>query len=378
MSIGSKFFKGLAIIVCAAISYLQIKHYAPQWLSFLSESYHYALASKAQVDFHWEEPCMVGNIMSFTVRVSNSSSPLIKHKGLNYVAVLEQFNQRWSGNPYPISDADAVRISVRHGASRIAVAVEIGGVSLAEANQVKASFTVRKAGQYSIDILLGSIPIRGSPFVKRFLPGPAEASKTTRFHPTSMAVCTAGVAHPIILEPRDEYGNQCSWANDPSGQQHALENFALNAFLVGSQTPVHPLVQWTWVEVMHRLLIHVTFESEGIYMICLKLNNGLISKGDFNIIVLSRGDASTVAKARESKSQMFETKLISINGEKWTKNKKVFCALSPKQMAFKEYILGLFPKRLATFRLCPSTKVRLNEIFKKPNNFIYFFISVYI
>lgn len=217
---------------------------------------------------------------------------------------------------------------------------------------------MRKAGQYVINVNLGAASISGSPFIKNFLPGPPDPHKTTRFHPTTLAVCTVGVPYQLILEPRDEYGNQCSQINHGGlDQQESPKGFSIEAFTEGTLTPVKPMVHWFWVEVMHRLLVNVTFEGEGIYNVRLKLDEVVINKAELNIIALSRGDAIQVEKAMKTRAQTYEAKLLSINGEKWTKNKKIFCALSPKQMALKEYILGFIPKRLATFRLCPSTKV---------------------
>lgn len=222
---------------------------------------------------------------------------------------------------------------------------------------MKATFTVRRAGQYQIDINLGPIAIAGSPFIKYFLPGPPDASKTTMVRPSSIVVCTAGTPHQLLLEPRDEYGNYCSWKSDNKEQQKALDAFSLEAVLVGSSVSVRPLVQWLWVELMHRLLIHVTFKEDGIYSVRLKFEDLVINKGEFNMIALSKNEALQIEKELGMRTVAYETKLLSINGEKWSKNKKVFCTLSPKQISLKEYFLGIFPKRLATFRLCPTTKV---------------------
>ena len=256
-----------------------------------------------------------------------------------------------------MSDADLIRINIRQGANKIAAAVQIGGAAPTEANLVKATFTVRKAGQYHVDVNLGPIPISGSPFVKSVVPGSPDPSKTTLVRPTSMVVCTAGVPHQLLLEPRDEYSNYCSWSHDAPEQQRALDAFSLEAYAIGSSDAVRPLVQWLWVELMHRLLINVTFSEEGIYNVRLKLEDTVINKGEFNLIALSRNEAIQVEKALGTRTATYETKLLSINGEKWNKSKKVFCAVSPKQIALKEYILGIIPKRLATFRLCPATKV---------------------
>lgn len=50
--------------------------------------------------------------------------------------------------------------------------------------------------------------------------------------------------------------------------------------------------------------------------------------------------------------------MVGIHGERTPKPKKVLCYVSPKQLIIKELILKFIPKRLFTFRLCPSTKVR--------------------
>ena len=171
-----------------------------------------------------------------------------------------------------------------------------------------------------------------------------------------MVVCTAGVSHQLLLEPRDEYGNFCSWSH-PEEQQKALNAFSLEIHTVGSSDVIQPLIQWLWVELMHRLMINVTVQEEGVYDARLKFNDVVINKGEFNMIVLSKNDTYQVEKGLGTRTATYETRMLSINGEKWTKDKKVFCTLSPKQIALKEYILGIIPRRLATFRLCPATKV---------------------
>jgi hypothetical protein len=55
----------------------------------------------------------------------------------------------------------------------------------------------------------------------------------------------------------------------------------------------------------------------------------------------------------------YVAKLLGMQGERFAKPKKVFCFISPKQLTIKEYLLRFIPKRLVTFRLCPSTKVYL-------------------
>lgn len=256
----------------------------------------------------------------------------------------------WNDQPYPVSDGDSINITINQGTNKIAAAVQIAEQ---EPNQVKVFFTVRKAGQYNINISIGSIPIRGSPFIKNFAPGPPDVSKTLLVRPSSIVVCTVGQDYQLLLEPKDEYGNFCSWGRDPK----KIEGFSIECSSIRSNETVNPFVHWHWIEILRRLILHVTFEEEGIYQAQIKLNNSLINKGDFSMIVLSRKDAQLVDSAIHTRSPTYEIKLISLNGEIFSKIKKSYCAISPKQVALKDYFLGIIPKRLATFRLCPATKV---------------------
>lgn len=271
-----------------------------------------------------------------------------------------QFYQR-NGRPYPISNADQFRVDIRQGENAVATAVQVGASNDAdsEAHQVKVSFTVRKAGQYHIGLHVSHTPIRGSPFVKNFLPGPPDGGATFIVRPSSMAVCTVGTPHQLLLEPKDEFGNACAWAHDGlQQQQKALADFTIDCHPMGSTEVVQPCVQWFWVEVMHRLLVHVTFTKEGVYVLRVQFRKETLNKGEFSMIVLSRGETSQVEKTLLTRSSSYEARLVSLNGERASKAKKVYCSLSPKQLAIKEYILGFIPKRVATFRVCPATKVR--------------------
>jgi hypothetical protein len=75
--------------------------------------------------------------------------------------------------------------------------------------------------------------------------------------------------------------------------------------------------------------------------------------------LLAENDAALVQKNVASKNHniCYEARLVSMQGERLSKPKKVFCYVSPKQLTIKEFVLKFIPKRLVTFRLCPSTKV---------------------
>lgn len=121
-------------------------------------------------------------------------------------------------------------------------------------------------------------------------------------------VCTTGQPHQLVIEPKDSYGNLCSWISSED-QQLAMESFSLEAFSVGSLHQVRPLVHCLWIELMRRFIIHVTFEEDGIFLVRLKFNDELISKAEFNAIALSRAEAQQVERAIASKTPMYEAKV---------------------------------------------------------------------
>ena len=250
--------------------------------------------------------------------------------------MFKQFFQRWSRQPYPVSDADSIKICIRGTGNKrhtVYAAVQMGGDSINEVNEVKATFTIRKAGKqfkfkyllmkvfpincdsffsglYNIEISVGNLPIKGSPFSKHFLPGPPDAAKTLLVRPISIVVCTTELPHQILLEPRDTFGNPCSFGGTNNGDQElAMEAFSLEAFAIGSLEPVQPIVQRLWIELMRRLIIHVTFYEDGIYLVRLKFHNQLIHKAEFNAIALSRAEAKQVEKAISTKTPTYETKV---------------------------------------------------------------------
>lgn len=85
----------------------------------------------------------------------------------------------------------------------------------------------------------------------------------------------------------------------------------------------------------------------------------LIPNAHFDLIVLSSCDTTLVHKNIASRKHniCYDAKLLSVAGQPKSKPRKVLCYIGPKQFTIKEMILKIIPKRVATFRLCPSTKV---------------------
>ena len=101
-------------------------------------------------------------------------------------------------------------------------------------------------------------------------------------------------------------------------------------------------------------------------------------------IFVSVGDVARMVHnnvASKDPNICYAAKLLGMQGEKFSKPKKVVCFISPKQLTIKEYLLRIIPKRLVTFRLCPSTKVSKDSRERNISLFIYrlyVLFSIYI
>ncbi|XP_017771527.1 PREDICTED: apoptosis-resistant E3 ubiquitin protein ligase 1 isoform X2 [Nicrophorus vespilloides] len=301
----------------------------------------YLLPSNCKVIFNWSDPHTVGSTVCFTVH----------------------FFQR-NGQPYPICDTDQLSVEVSEGSRKMAIITELGSpTDPNSANQARVKFMVRHAGHYRISVMIGNQHVAGSPFTRGFTAGPADAQRTIVLRHCSTVVCTASVAHLLYIEPRDEYNNVCTFtpSDDPTrGYTVTLTQ------LGGKSQSCNPDVteekrytvslDYDWQN--QRISIQLKFLYEGCFHATIKYNGTELHNGDFDIIVLNSIDSTLVHKNVASKNHniCYEAKLVGINGDHAFKPKRVLCYVSPKQLIIKELILKFIPKRLYTFRLCPSTK----------------------
>ncbi|KFM69498.1 hypothetical protein X975_06284, partial [Stegodyphus mimosarum] len=302
------------------------------FLSYVTGRYLSPL--KCKVVFDWSEPQVVGNTMSFTVK----------------------FFQR-NGQAYPICNEDNILIEVTQGVHKIACSIELGGPQICDANKAKVQFTVRRAGEYRICVLVGMTHIRGSPFTKTFLPGPPDPLKTCFVHHCSTVVGSEDIPTQLFIEPRDRYGNHCTVDSqcDPSNE------YSVDIIEVTSSRPIPDSFRWECYPLVSRLALVLKFPKEGCYRATVSYKGQTIQNGDFHVIVLNKEEAFMVQKNVAKKNKCYEVKLLAINGERNQKPKKVYCYISPKQLTLKEYMWKFFPKHLITFRLCPSTKFKFQS-----------------
>lgn len=275
---------------------------------------------------------------------------------------------------------------------------------------------MRKSGQYSIHVLVENANVRGSPFLKTFLPGPIDPHKTLFLKQTSTVVCVTGQPHKLTIDPRDKYTNTCRkhdfdlslfkfqaeqvytfptliivvimisqrslvfnvlYVNlqidenleDPSIQNCSAQ-FAFESCIpssvsgIGSNNSILNVISpysasnYTTAET-GKISLQIKFKVSGVFNGTLTYDEKPVQNGKFDIIVLNTSEASAVQKnvAAKTANSYYEAKLLSVGNDVQNKLRKVYISVTSKQLVIKEYFLKVLPRRIATFRLSPNTKV---------------------
>lgn len=66
---------------------------------------------------------------------------------------------------------------------------------------------------------------------------------------------------------------------------------------------------------------------------------------------------TAVRKHVEARGVSFSATLTAVDGRPLNKRRDVWCAVSPKQLTVRDTLLFFIPRKLYTFRLCPSTRL---------------------
>ncbi|XP_014220274.1 apoptosis-resistant E3 ubiquitin protein ligase 1-like [Trichogramma pretiosum] len=302
----------------------------------------YLLHNMVRMHFDWEEPTFVGETMTFYIK----------------------FRQN-NGRPYPVCDKDIADlvVKVRQGASNIAAFTEIC-TEPDMFNIVTVKFKTRQAGRYRIDVHIGTLPITGSPHIHRFLPRQPDPNRTILVRESSIIVCRLGMPYPIMIEPRDEFGNVCVF--DVNGKP--VEGYEIQINQLGTSPDRHFPAEFcgdTSLEydaARRQICLKVSFAKAGFYDASVRLNGTQLRNGNFGIIVLKSHVYGAVQKMVDSNRSTicYAAKLLGWKGERCTKPKTVQCFISSKQLTIKEYRFKFFPKSVITIMLYPSTKFYLN------------------
>ncbi|CAH2108693.1 unnamed protein product [Euphydryas editha] len=280
-----------------------------------------------KVEWGWEEPQAVGDTMCFTV-----------------------FCFQRNGQPYPICDTDELVVNISHGTRKIAAVVELGSGDPAKANTARVKFTVRTAGVYIINILIGGQIGAGGPFRKWFLAGRVEARRSRVGRAHTALVCTAQRARRLHVHPRDRFDNPAT-LDRPADQGFSIELGPLG----GAPEPeLGAAASFEYDAVNQRVSVTLCFPSPGVFRAAIYYERVLLHNGEFDCIVLTASDTASVQRQLSARrGAAFEARLVG------GRARRVLCCLSAKQLLVKDYILRFIPKRITSFRLCPSTRLQL-------------------
>ncbi|XP_077997335.1 apoptosis-resistant E3 ubiquitin protein ligase 1-like [Glandiceps talaboti] len=293
---------------------------------------------KCTVEWGWKDTAVVGQMLTFTA-----------------------YFYRKNGSRYPISTADNVSVDITHRDIKINPTVELGSQAEKPHHTAKVTFTVHKAGTYTISVMVGGVPIKGSPFDQLISPGKVEAANTAFLQHSSTIVVTQGEFQELAIEPRDEYGNVCDQKLESTfDNQYDIQVTEIGDTTGESFSPVWQVTD----ELRNKIMVHIKMPDTGCYEAKATYQGKLLKNGEFNIIVLSGNDAAKVKKnvAKKNFNIWYEAYLRGTNNERHRRPKKVYCYISPRQLTIKEYYWKIIPKRLYTFRVCPSTKFQFGSI----------------
>nr|XP_049696667.1 apoptosis-resistant E3 ubiquitin protein ligase 1 isoform X4 [Helicoverpa armigera] len=282
-----------------------------------------------KVEWGWTEPQAVGETMCFTVHCFQRN-----------------------GHPYPICDTDELTVTISHGTRKVTAVIELGSGDPAQANTARVKFTVRTAGVYIISIMIGLVSISGSPYRKWFTAGRVEARRSRVGRALHALVCAAGHARALHVHPRDQYDNPA-----PLPDTEPPKGFTIKLNPLGGEVDeeLSSSATFTYDAVNQRVSVALCFPRAGVYRAKLMYEGVMLLNGEFDCIVLTASDTATVQRNMSSKRHniCYEARLVS------GKPRRVLCCISPKQLTIKDYILKFIPKRITSFRLCPSTKLIL-------------------
>ncbi|XP_072939156.1 apoptosis-resistant E3 ubiquitin protein ligase 1 [Epargyreus clarus] len=278
-----------------------------------------------KVEWGWQEPQPVGETMCFTVHCFQRN-----------------------GQPYPVCDTDDLTVSISHGTRKITAVVELGSGDPAQANTARAKFTVRTAGVYIINVMIGGATACGGPFRKWFVAGRV-AARRSRVAAHAAVVCTAQRPRTLHVHPRDQFDNPAPL------QPPAIQGFSIELCEIGgaSDAALAEAARFAYDAVNQRVCVALCFPRAGAFRAALHYDGVLLHNGQFDCIVLTPSDTATVQRHISGKRGVaYEARLLAPG-----RPRRVLCCLSPKQLLVKDYILKFIPKRITSFRLCPSTKV---------------------
>ncbi|CAG9129246.1 unnamed protein product [Plutella xylostella] len=296
-----------------------------------------------KVEWGWTEPREVGDCMCFTVHCFQRN-----------------------GQPYPCAIPTSSPSTSRTGLGRetpsisISTVMELGSAAdPAQANTARVQFTVRTAGLYIISVMIGGVPVSGSPYRKWFVAG-AVVARRSRVRLCGAAL-VASVGHPrrVHVAPRDQWDNPVPHtdhtvrflpAHEPAGPAEDPKLSACGVF--------------TYDAVNVQVTLSLTVPEPGVY----RAHAAGESLSSLHLVLRAgcREDRDSPQRYRDDFShKASDTAIVQRNISckqhisyaaqlLATGNKRaaVSCCLTSRQLVLKEYVLKVIPRRITAPSAC--------------------------
>ena len=184
-------------------------------------------------------------------------------------------------------------------------------------------------------------------------------------------VLTSGVPEDVLLNPKDSFNNPIEKCRLPRITPRISFHLWYIDSIDGGKKRYQNNANFVIYQTSNdNLCISVAFSpgEEGWYEAKILLDEEPVASASLTLIVLSRSGTKKVdqilanRKNREFyalESDYIEADLLIQNGQKVEKPKKVYCYLTDKQLAIREFFLKIFLKRTFGYRLVPATKINL-------------------
>lgn len=224
-------------------------------------------------------------------------------------------------------------------------------------NVVRVSFTVHQAADYAISVKIRNRHVAGSPFQRSFLPGPLDLVKTSLSQQSPLITCGQQCALELAIQPRDRYNNKCT-VNEVDGSRFTLSVSSLASNKPSSLSSEIIPVSCVFERDTNRLNITAYPEKTGIFHVTLAHLLQPLVNCSFHLVVLPPNLLNQLEAnvSKQKHNLWYEAQFLDLENPK-AKPRKVYVYITPRQLTVKEFYLKIFPKRLFTFRVCPSTRM---------------------
>eukprot|EP01135_Chromosphaera_perkinsii_P001308 Nk52_evm35s164 gene=Nk52_evmTU35s164 len=254
---------------------------------------------------------------------------------------------------YRVRDTDQIRVNISGLGDIRGEALEALIEVCEEDESVRLlKFSPRKAGAYRISVTIDGKHVRSSPFYPLIV-SPGEVDPRQCVIANVVNEWVVGLEDTYCLLPlhmRDRFGNEVDVKCDQFSICLVMKNCAGVEVVVKD-----PLVE---KDTHGYQLYYFILEKAGVYRGVLRICGTVIQNGKFNNLVLSEKENAVVKEKLKTQGTNFKVKLVDQKDES---ESAVYCHISSKQFIVKDYIIGLIPRRICSFRLSTKLNFQLSE-----------------